>query len=142
MSFLGVIDQFSERAGRDLASRHSRRSLLGNVARAGVALTGVGVIETAFATPAAANHVCGHTGTTPTCSGNPYPNCPAGYTKGGCWFTCGCCGACGRELCDCCKPRCGGCGSCSCCGLAFGYCPSGYCNHCIIYNACTGPCPC
>lgn len=133
MSVLEHLDSATESRARGLANTHSRRSFLARIGQFGVALTGVGLAEAALAEPAHAHHVCGHTGTSPTCSGNPWPGCNAGQVEGGCWVACGCCGPRLRRLCDCCVPRCGGCSTCSCCGQAFGYCPTGYCVQCIHF---------
>ncbi len=133
MNVIQVLDRSAEDTARTLASTQSRRSFLGRFGKMAVVLTGAGLIETTTATPAAAHHVCGHTGTSPTCNNNPYPNCNSGQTKGGCWGAC-CCSPRLRFLCDCCVPRCSGCGTCSCCGQAHGYCPSGMCVKCIVYG--------
>ncbi len=135
MRLLNEIDELTQIQARRLANSHSRRGFLAIVGRGAVALTGVAMLETALANPAVANHTCGHTGDSPTCSGNPWPNCNGSQVEGGCWSSCSCC-ADGRlkTLCDCCVPRCGGCSTCSCCGKNHGYCPSGYCVTCIHYR--------
>jgi hypothetical protein len=134
MRVLERLDDLTQSQARELANTHSRRSFLAGVARGAVALTGVGILETAIATPALAHHTCAHTGTSPTCNNNPWPNCNGSQVEGGCWNACGCCGDLLKTLCDCCVPRCGGCSTCSCCGQAHGYCPSGYCVKCIHFR--------
>ncbi|HEY7754695.1 MAG TPA: hypothetical protein VID69_00550 [Actinomycetota bacterium] len=63
-----------ERAGTQLARRTSRRSFLGRVGRAVVALAGGSVVATALAPERAeAYHICGHIFTTGSC---PHPYTP------------------------------------------------------------------
>jgi hypothetical protein len=68
----------TERAGRELARRTSRRSFLGRVGRAVVALAGGGLVASALAPERAeAHHICGHTYTTNSC---PHPYAPLSRT--------------------------------------------------------------
>jgi hypothetical protein len=63
-----------ERAGTELARRTSRRSFLGRVGRAVVALAGGSVVAVALAPERAeAYHICGHIYTTGSC---PHPYTP------------------------------------------------------------------
>ena len=67
-----------ERAGVELARRTSRRSFIGKVGRAFVALAGGPMVAVALAPDRAeAHHICGHTFTTGSC---PHPYAPLSRT--------------------------------------------------------------
>jgi hypothetical protein len=67
-----------ERAGTELARRTSRRSFLGRLGRAIVALAGGSMVAVALAPERAeAHHICGHTFTTGSC---PHPYAPLSRT--------------------------------------------------------------
>jgi hypothetical protein len=67
-----------ERAGIELARRTSRRSFLGRLGRAVVALVGGPVVAVALAPDRAeAHHICGHIFTTGSC---PHPYAPLSRT--------------------------------------------------------------
>ena len=126
MSITEFIDQTTQDAARNAASRHSRRGFLARTAKVAAALGGVSLVEGSLVAPAYANHFCGHTGTSPTCSGNVCT-----YLQGGCWYAC--CPECGgrlKRICDCCTS----------CGGTTGYCPSGYCVNCVTWRCTTGTC--
>jgi hypothetical protein len=140
MTVLEHLDLIAEDKARTLAGDHTRRGFLGRMGKVAVALTGVGAVELALTPTASAHHFCGHTGTSPTCSGNPWPGCNGSQVRGGCWTAC--CTACcqstycfKRSICDCCTPT--SCSTCSGCSRSQGYCPGGYCVKCVHYR-CTG----
>ncbi len=67
-----------ERAGTELARRTSRRSFLGKVGRAVVALAGGPIVAVALSPDRAeAHHICGHLYTTGSC---PHPYAPLSRT--------------------------------------------------------------
>lgn len=69
-----------ERAGTELARRTSRRSFLGRLGRAVVALAGGPMVAVALAPERAeAYHICGHLFTTGSC---PHPYAPNSRTDG------------------------------------------------------------
>ncbi len=68
----------TERIGRGLATRTSRRSFLGRVGQGVVALAGGSLVASALAPDRAeAYHICGHTYTTGSC---PHPYAPLSRT--------------------------------------------------------------
>lgn len=116
------LDTFIERRARGVAATQSRRSFLGRIGKTAMVLAGVGVVEGLAPPQAFAHHICGHTGTTSSCSTTT--QCPSGTYTGGSWYGCGCCSQDrARKITDCCKS-----------GLSGGYCKSGYGVYCIIYE--------
>lgn len=121
MSMLDRVDGMVERESRRAAATQSRRGFLSHLGKLGAVVAGVSAIDAvAFAESAAAQHFCGHLGTTatPLCSNPSY--CDAGTVAGGCWYGCCCTSSRLRQLCDCCIS-----------GSNSGYCPSGYKVKCI-----------
>jgi hypothetical protein len=117
------MDDVVERINRRLASRFSRRSLLGSIGKGAIALcaAGAGVELTA---PDAVASACGGNTTSITCSTLTGSNaCPANTCGCGFWQICDqteCSHAAGKVWSDCCAQY-----SCSC------TCPSGFPSCCF-----------
>ena len=125
MSALELVDRATHDVSRTMSTRHSRRGFLARTAKVAAAVTGVSIVEGSLTAPAYAHHFCGHTGTSPTCSGNVCTQ-----LQGGCWYAC--CPECGirlKRICDCCVS-----------GTTSGYCPSGYHVNCVTWRCSTGTC--
>lgn len=117
------LDRRSERLSRHLASRFSRRSMLGAIGKGAITLSAAGAgVELATGTAAAA--ACGGNTTSITCATLTGSNsCPGNTCGCGYWQICNqnqCSSAAGKVWSDCCAQY-----SCSC------SCPSGYPSCCF-----------
>jgi hypothetical protein len=120
---------FTERAGRWLAARTTRRSFLGTVGKVGLVAAGGSVISQVLAERAEAR-VCGQSGVSPKC---PTFDCFAPSVWGWCWYAgnASCCADGGlKKICDCCRadhPN------------VHGYCPEGTNVYCVVESCLEDP---
>ncbi len=123
------FDRVTERLGRRLAARTSRRTFLSRVGQVGVLVASGPALATLLAQRAEAR-VCGQSGVSPLC---PTFDCEgADDVWGWCWYASpGCCSDGGlKKICDCCTylwPN------------VHGYCPSGYNVRCAVESCAADP---
>lgn len=120
------VDDWTERVGRWLAGRSTRRSFLGRAGQMAVLVAGGELIADLLLGEPAEARVCGQSGVSPKCA--TY-DCDAVW--GWCWYATGCCadGAL-KKICDCCAhnwPN------------VHGYCPSGTNVKCIVESCGADP---
>jgi hypothetical protein len=124
-----AMDDLVEGIGRRLASRTTRRTLLGRAAKLGVLVAGGPALATLLVERAEARE-CGQSGVSPKC---PTFDCVgAGSVWGWCWYASpGCCAGGGlKKICDCCTagwPN------------VHGYCPSGHNVRCMVESCHADP---
>jgi hypothetical protein len=119
----------TERAGRWLAARTTRRSFIGNVGKVGLVAVGGSLMSQVMSERAEAR-VCGQSGVSPKC---PTYDCFAPSTWGWCWYAgnASCCADGGlKKICDCCRsghPN------------VHGYCPEGSNVYCVVESCLEDP---
>ena len=120
------VDGLTERVGRWLAGRSTRRSFLGRVGQVAVIVAGGEVMADLLLGHPAEARVCGQSGVSVKCA--TY-DCDAVW--GWCWYATGCCADGGlKKICDCCAvdwPN------------VHGYCPSGTNVKCIVESCGADP---
>ncbi|MBK5224022.1 MAG: hypothetical protein JJE52_14345 [Acidimicrobiia bacterium] len=120
-----LLDVATERLGRWLAGRTTRRSFLSFLGKLGVFVASGPIIATLLAEAAGAR-VCGQTGVSVKCATF---DCDAVW--GWCWYANGCCADGGlKKICDCCElnfPN------------VHGYCPTSTNVKCIVESCRTDP---
>jgi hypothetical protein len=126
----GVLDAVTERLGRYLAARSTRRSFLGRAGRTAV-LVASGPTLAALLAERADARVCGQSGVAARC---PTFDCTGpDHVWGWCWYASGdvCCAGGGlKKICDCCVtdyPN------------VHGYCPSGTNVMCLVESCAADP---
>ncbi|MCU1376110.1 MAG: hypothetical protein JWO68_3396 [Actinomycetia bacterium] len=123
------MDDLVEGIGRRLASRTTRRTLLGRAAKLGVLVAGGPALATLLVDRAEARQ-CGQSGVSPRC---PTFDCTGpGSVWGWCWYASpGCCSGGGlKKICVCCTagwPN------------VHGYCPSGHNVRCMVESCYADP---
>ncbi len=123
------FDTITERLGRRLAARSSRRSFLGRAGQVAVLVASGPTLATLLVERAEAR-VCGQSGVSPIC---PTFDCEgADDVWGWCWYASpGCCSNGGlKKICDCCTynwPN------------VHGYCPAGYNVRCAVESCAADP---
>ncbi|MCU1379633.1 MAG: hypothetical protein JWN29_2616, partial [Acidimicrobiales bacterium] len=124
-----AMDDLVEGIGRRLASRTTRRTLLGRAAKVGVLVAGGPALASLLVERAEARE-CGQSGVSPKC---PTFDCIGpGSVWGWCWYASpGCCAGGGlKKICDCCTagwPN------------VHGYCPSGHNVRCMVESCHADP---
>jgi hypothetical protein len=124
-----MLDALVEGLGRRLASRTTRRTLLGRAAQVGVLVAGGPALASLLVERADARQ-CGQSGVSPRC---PTFDCAGpGSVWGWCWYASpGCCAGGGlKKICDCCTagwPN------------VHGYCPSGHNVRCMVESCYADP---
>jgi hypothetical protein len=124
-----MLDALVEGLGRRLASRTTRRTLLGRAAKVGVLVAGGPALASLLVDRAEARQ-CGQSGVSPRC---PTFDCTGpGSVWGWCWYASpGCCAGGGlKKICDCCTagwPN------------VHGYCPSGHNVRCMVESCYADP---
>ena len=121
-----ALDDLTERAGRWLAGRTTRRSFLGRAGQLAVLVAGGEAMANLLLGDPAEARVCGQSGVSEKC-----PTYDCDDIWGWCWYATGCCADGGlKKICDCCAvdfPN------------VHGYCPSGTNVKCIVESCGADP---